>query len=59
MLVFREKHGVIRKDFLDCMIELRNKGKKVIEEDKTSGKGRNKNSNFGKLTEFSYKRLIT
>jgi hypothetical protein len=25
--VFREKHGMNRKDFLDCMMELRNRGK--------------------------------
>jgi hypothetical protein len=27
LFVFREKHGMNRKDFLDCMMELRNKGK--------------------------------
>ncbi|XP_069688236.1 uncharacterized protein [Periplaneta americana] len=27
---YREKHGVVRKDFLDCMIELRNKGRSEV-----------------------------
>jgi hypothetical protein len=30
--VFREKHGVVRNDFLDFMMELRKKGMKSVQE---------------------------
>jgi hypothetical protein len=30
--VFRERHGVVRNDFLDCMMELRKRGKKSVQE---------------------------
>lgn len=46
----REKHKVIRNDFLDSMMELRNRGKRSVKEGKTSRDGRNEGSNFGKIT---------
>jgi hypothetical protein len=39
MFAFREKHGVTRNDFLDSIIKLRNKGKKVFQEDRISTDG--------------------
>jgi len=32
MCVFRERHGVVRNDFLDCMMELRKRGMKCVQE---------------------------
>ena len=29
-LAFREKHGLVRNDFLDCMMELRQAGKNEV-----------------------------
>jgi hypothetical protein len=56
--VFREKHGVTRNDFLDCMIELRNKGRKGAQEYDASPEGRKNNPNFGKATGFLNNRWI-
>jgi hypothetical protein len=32
LYVFREKHGVVRNDFLDCMMELRKRRIKSVQE---------------------------
>jgi hypothetical protein len=54
--VFREKNGVTRYDFLDCMIELRNKGRRGSQGDEISGKSSKNDRNFGKL---HYTRWVT
>jgi hypothetical protein len=57
MFDFRKKHGVTRNDFLDSMIELRNKGKKVFQEEKISTDGGG-NSNFRKLRDFRVSKWV-
>jgi hypothetical protein len=47
--VIREKHGLIRNDFLDCMMELRKRGEDEAEEDMQSAENVKKGHNFRKL----------
>jgi hypothetical protein len=49
MLVLREKTGLVRKDFLDSMIELRNRCKQGVQEDMISSKNQKNDPKFGKL----------
>ncbi|XP_021925282.1 cytochrome P450 6j1-like [Zootermopsis nevadensis] len=43
---YREKNEVIRNDFLDSMIEMRNKWKRSVQEDKTPAKSQENDSHF-------------
>jgi hypothetical protein len=49
LLVFREKSGLVRKDFLDCMIELRNRRKGEIQDATVSAKNAKDDLTFRKL----------
>jgi hypothetical protein len=48
-LIFREKHGLVRNDFLDCMMELRKRGEDEAEEDMQSAENVKKGPTFRKL----------
>ena len=48
-VVFREKHGLVRNDFLDCMMELRQAGKDEGQGDVQSAKKSNIDTTFSKL----------
>jgi hypothetical protein len=48
--IFREKNGVTRNDFLDCMMELRKKEKEDRQEGILSAKNPTRDATFGKLT---------
>jgi hypothetical protein len=47
--VFREKHGLVRNDFLDCMIELRQGGKEEAQGEAQSAKNANTGATFSML----------
>jgi len=47
--VFREKHGLVRNDFLDCMMELRQASKDEAQGDVQSEKNANAGATFSKL----------
>ena len=47
--VFREKHGLVRNDFLDCMMELRQASKDEAQGDVQSEKKLNTGATFSKL----------
>ena len=47
--VFREKHGLVRNDFLDSMMELRQAGKDEDKGDVQSAKNAITGSTFSKL----------
>jgi len=46
---FREKHGLVRKDFLDCMMQLRQASKDEAQGDVQSAKKSNTGTTFSKL----------
>jgi len=46
---FREKHGLVRNDFLDSMMELRKAGKDDVQGDMQSAKNANIGVTFSKL----------
>jgi len=46
---FREKHGLVRNDFLDCMMELRKASKDEVQGDVPSAKNSNTDATFSKL----------
>ena len=46
---FREKHGLVRNDFLDCMMELRQAGNDEVQGDVQSAKISNTGATFSKL----------
>jgi len=46
--VFREKHGLVRNDLLDCVMELRTSGKNKAKEDKHSENKARKGPSFSK-----------
>jgi len=48
-LAFREKNGLVRNDFLDCMMELRKAGKDEQQGDVKSAKNANTGVKFSKL----------
>jgi len=48
-VVFREKHGLVRNDFLDCMMELRQASKDEGQGDAQSAKNANTGATFSKL----------
>jgi hypothetical protein len=48
-LLFREKHELVRNDFLDCMMELRNRGRSEVEKDKLSSRSAKEHATFRKL----------
>jgi hypothetical protein len=50
LLVHREKTGLVRKDFLDSMIELRKRSKRDVQEDTISKKNQKNDPKFGKLS---------
>ena len=50
-VVFREKHGLVRNDFLDCMMELRQAGKDEVQGDVQSAKKANMGTTLSKLQE--------
>jgi hypothetical protein len=47
--VFREKTGLVRKDLLNCMIELRNRSKEVVQDATVSAKNPKSDPTFRKL----------
>ena len=47
--VFREKHGLVRNDFLDCMMELRQASKDEAQGDVQSAKKSNTGATYSKL----------
>ena len=47
--VFREKHGLVRNDFLDCMMELRQAGMDEAQGDVQSANNANTGATFSKL----------
>ena len=47
-VVFREKHGLVRNDFLDCMMELRQANKDEAQ-DVQSAENENTGATFSKL----------
>jgi hypothetical protein len=47
--VFRKKNGIVRNDFLDCMIELRQGSKDEMKGDTQSAQSENKGETFSKL----------
>jgi hypothetical protein len=49
---FREKHGLVRNDFLDSMIELRQAGKDEMLEDVQSANNANTGFAFSKLQQI-------
>jgi len=48
-LAFREKHGLVRNDFLDCMMELRKASKDDVQGDVQSAKNVNIGVTLSKL----------
>jgi hypothetical protein len=48
-IFFREKHRLVRNDFLDCMIELRQGGKDEAQGDMQSAKNASMGATFSKL----------
>jgi len=46
---FREKHGLVRNDFLDCMMELRQAANDEVQGDVQSAKISNTGATFSKL----------
>jgi hypothetical protein len=42
---------VVRNDFVDCIMEFRNRGKNEAQEDMSSTKNTKKDATFGKFTE--------
>ena len=48
-VVFREKHGLVRNDFLDCMMELRQASKDEAQGDVQSEKNPNTGATYSKL----------
>ena len=46
---YREKHGLVRNDFLDCMMELRKASKDEAQEDVQSAKKSNTGATYSKL----------
>ena len=46
---FREKHGLVRNDFLDCLMELRKAGKDEVQGDVQSAENANTDPAFSKL----------
>ena len=46
---FREKHGLVLNDFLDCMMELRQASTDEVEGDVQSAKNSNTGATFSKL----------
>ena len=48
-VVCREKHGLVRNDFLDCMMELRRASKDEAQGDVQSEQNANTGATFGKL----------
>jgi len=48
-LAFREKHGLVRNDFLDCMMELRKASNDEVQGDAKSAKNDNIGVTFSKL----------
>jgi hypothetical protein len=46
---FRKKTGLVRKDFLDWLIALRNRGKKDVQDETVSAKKTNSDNKFGTL----------
>jgi hypothetical protein len=52
IFAFREKHGLIRNDFLDCMMELRAAGKDEGQRDVQSAKKSNTGATFSKLQQY-------
>ena len=46
---YREKHGLVRNDFLDCMMELRQASKDEAQEDVQSAKKSNTGATYSKL----------
>jgi len=48
-VVFREKHGLVRNDFLDCMMELRKASKDEEQGDVQSAEKANTGTTFSKL----------
>jgi predicted component of viral defense system (DUF524 family) len=49
IFVFREKHGLVRNDFLDCMMELRRASKDEVQGDVQTAKNANPDATFSKL----------
>ena len=49
IFAFREKHGLVRNDFLDCMMELRQAGNDEVQGDVQSAKISNTGATFSKL----------
>jgi hypothetical protein len=54
---FREKHGLARNDFLDCMMELRKAGKDEVQGDVQSAENANKGATFSTLQQHLILRL--
>ena len=48
-IAFREKNGLVRNDFLDCMMELRKASKNEVQGDVQSAKNENIGVTFSKL----------
>ena len=48
-VVFREKHGLVRNDFLDCMMELKQASKDEVQGDVQSTDKVNTGATFSKL----------
>ena len=46
---FREKHGLVRNDFLDCMMELRQAGRDEVQGDVQTAKKSNTGATFSRL----------
>ena len=49
IFAFRKKHGLVRNDFLDCMMELRKESEDEEQGDVSSAKRSNTDSTFSKL----------
>jgi hypothetical protein len=47
--VFREKHGLVRNDFLDCMMELRQASKDEAQGEVQSAENANTGATFSKI----------
>jgi hypothetical protein len=52
--VFREKHGLVRNDFLDCMMELRQGRKDEVQGDVQTAENENTDDTFSKLRKTVY-----
>jgi len=48
-VIFREKHGLVRNDFLDCMMELREASKDEAQGDVQSEENSNTDATYSKL----------